>query len=131
MKQIPLLHSYAAHCRERLHGGFFVQLCLGKVTRRGANKYGPRVLREQLRHNIGAVIHSDVLFPSSSRHQSKPLIIITRNILHDILNAAIQDDAQVVDGGCIKRLVLTELVDRGAGNVVILDERIGGLGGLL
>lgn len=62
---------------------------------------------------------------------SKPLIFFRRPILHDILNAAIQDDAQVVDGGCIQRLVLTQLVNCGTGNVVILDERIGRLGRLL
>lgn len=61
---------------------------------------------------------------------SQPLIIIRLHIFHDIFHAAFKDDAEIVDGGCVQRLVLAKLVDRGAGDVVILDERIGRLGRL-
>lgn len=42
-----------------------------------------------------------------------------------------QNHAEVVNSGCVQRLVFAELVDRRTGDMVILDERICGLGGHL
>ena len=69
--------------------------------------------------------------PRNMGTSSQPLIIIGLHIFHDILHAAFEDDAEIVDRGCIQRLVLAEFVDGGAGDVVIFDERIGGLRRLL
>lgn len=39
-----------------------------------------------------------------------------------MLHIAVQDAAEVVDGGGVQGLVFTELVDGGAGEVVVLDQ---------
>ena len=59
------------------------------------------------------------------------LVILRRAIFHDILYATFEDDAEIIDGGCVQWLIFTELVDGRTGNVMILDERIGRLGRLL
>ncbi len=46
-----------------------------------------------------------------------------------MLHIAVQDAAEVVDGGGVQGLVFTELVDGGAGEVVVLDQSVGGLAG--
>lgn len=48
------------------------------------------------------------------------------HIFHDILYLTMENDAQIIDGGCVERLVFPELIDGGAGNVMILYEGIGG-----
>ena len=48
---------------------------------------------------------------------------------HDVLHIAVQDAAEVVDGGGVQGLVFTEFVDGGAGEVVVLDQGVGGLAG--
>ena len=49
-----------------------------------------------------------------------------RDIFHDILYLTMENDAQIIDGGCVERLVFPDLIDGGAGNVMILYEGIGG-----
>lgn len=46
-----------------------------------------------------------------------------------MLHIAVQDAAEVVDGGGVQGLVFAELVDGGAGEVVVLDQGVGGLAG--
>ena len=46
-----------------------------------------------------------------------------------MLHIAVQDAAEAVNGGGVQGLVFTELVDGGAGEVVVLDQGVGGLAG--
>lgn len=55
------------------------------------------------------------------------LIVFTWNILHHLGDGAVEDAAQVIDGGAVHRLVLPQLVNGGAGNVVVFDQCVGGL----
>ena len=55
------------------------------------------------------------------------LIVLGGDVGHHIGNIAIQDPAQVVDGGDVNGLVFAELIDGGAGNAMVFDQRIGGL----
>ena len=48
----------------------------------------------------------------------KGLIRFGRDINQDILNPAVQDPAQIIEGGRVHRFVFPELVDGGAGYVV-------------
>ena len=41
-----------------------------------------------------------------------------------MLHIAVQDAAEVVDGGGVQGLVFTEFVDGGAGEVVVLDHGV-------
>jgi hypothetical protein len=58
------------------------------------------------------------------------LIVFIWNILHHLSDGAVEDAAQVIDGGAVHRLVFSQLVDGGAGNVVIFDQRVGGFLGI-
>lgn len=61
--------------------------------------------------------------------QSKGLVLVRGDIGHDVLHVAVEDPAEVVDGGGVQGLVLAELVQGGAGDMVVFDEGVGGLGG--
>jgi len=57
------------------------------------------------------------------------LIFLAGNILHDMLNTAVQDAAEVIDGGGIQGFILAELIQGGTGNAVILGKGVGGFTG--
>ena len=61
----------------------------------------------------------------------KHLIILAGNILYDPFHRTAEDPAQVIDGGGVYRLVLSQLIDGGAGDPVVFDEGIGGFSALL
>jgi hypothetical protein len=57
-------------------------------------------------------------------------IILAGNVFHDLRYGAVQNPAQVIDGGGVHGLILSQLVYGGAGKTVVLDQGIGGfLGG--
>ena len=57
------------------------------------------------------------------------MIFLAWNILHNFFHPALQNPAQVIDGGGVERLVFPQLVDGGAGDAVVLDEGVGRFGG--
>lgn len=59
------------------------------------------------------------------------LIGFRGDIAEDLLDGAVEDAAQIVEGGSAQRFVLPQPVDGGGGNVMILDEGIGGFSGFL
>ena len=56
----------------------------------------------------------------------KYLVILRGCIGHDVLHGTMQNPAEVIDGGGVQGFILPQFVDGGAGNVVVLDEGIGG-----
>jgi hypothetical protein len=57
------------------------------------------------------------------------LIFLAGDIFHDLLDPAIEDPAQVIDGGGIQRSVLAKFIDGGAGYPVVFDQGVGGFTG--
>ena len=55
------------------------------------------------------------------------LVLVGWDIFHNALHGASEDAAEVIDGGGVQGLVLTELIDGGTGNPVVFDQCIGGL----
>ena len=58
--------------------------------------------------------------------QLQKLILLRGNIAHDPLHRAGKDPAKIIDGGGIQGLVLSELVNGGAGDFVPFDQGVGG-----
>lgn len=57
------------------------------------------------------------------------LIQGTRNIFQDIADAALQNAAQIIDGCGSNGLVFAQLVNGRTGDVVVFNQRVGGLFG--
>ena len=57
---------------------------------------------------------------------SERLVIFGRDVLHDFTNSTIENSAKVVNGGGVQRLVFPQLVDGGAGDMVVFDQGVGG-----
>lgn len=57
---------------------------------------------------------------------SKRLVIFRRDVLHDFTDSTVKDSAKVVYGGSVQRFVFPQLVDGGAGDVVVFDQGVGG-----
>ena len=53
------------------------------------------------------------------------MVLVRHDIGHDVFDVAAEDAAEVIDRGGRDRLVFSELVNGGAGDVMILDESIG------
>lgn len=49
------------------------------------------------------------------------LVCIGRYIIKDISDIAVEDAAEVVDGGGIHRFIFAEFVNCGTGNVMVID----------
>ena len=56
----------------------------------------------------------------------QPRIILILHINEDIFDPAIENAAQIVDFQGADSFIMTQLIDGGAGDVMIFDERIGG-----
>ena len=54
------------------------------------------------------------------------LIVFRGDIFHHVLHPAVENAAQIVDGGRVQRLILAQFIQRGAGDAVVLDEGVGG-----
>lgn len=57
------------------------------------------------------------------------LIVFVRNILQDLFHRTVEDSTQIVDGGGVDGLVVSQFVDGGTGDAVVFDECIGGFPG--
>jgi len=55
------------------------------------------------------------------------LLIFRWNVLSDVLNPAVEDAAQIVDGGRSDRTVIAKLLNRCTGNMMCVYQSIGGL----
>ena len=58
---------------------------------------------------------------------SQHLIVLGGDVAHDRLDGAVQDAAEVVDGRGVHGPVFPQLVERGAGDAVAVDQRVRGL----
>lgn len=53
------------------------------------------------------------------------MVLVRRDIGHNVFDVAAEDAAEVIDCGGCDRLILSELINGGAGDVMILDQGIG------
>ncbi len=55
---------------------------------------------------------------------SQDLILVGGRVPHDLLDRTLQDPAEIVDGRGVERLVFPQLIDRRAGDMVLVNQRI-------
>lgn len=56
------------------------------------------------------------------------LICVTWDVFDNILDPAPQNPAQIIQRGCGNRLILSQFVNRGTGEMMILYQRVCGFG---
>ena len=59
------------------------------------------------------------------------MISVRRCVTHHFLNIAVENTTEVVDGGGIDGFIVAQAINGGAGNVVLVNQRVRGFFGLL